>query len=73
MSADAKSGHDAGVIVAWVAATYGITIPLPVAEVAARELDAAARTLAGAVSRGSPNEEKPAFLGVLEDEAEGEA
>jgi hypothetical protein len=73
MSIDAKHGHDAGSIVAWIAATQGVAIPLAVAEIAARELDAAARSLASAECRGSPNADQPAFLDILEGQAEDAA
>jgi hypothetical protein len=72
MPIDAKSSHDAGAIIAWVAAAQGIALPISVAEIAARELDAAARSIANAPFRGSPNEDQPAFLDVLEAEAEEE-
>jgi hypothetical protein len=73
MSIDVKSSGDAGSIVAWVAAAQGVTIPLSVAEVAAKELDAAARSLANAARRHDLDADQPAFLDVLENQAEDTA
>ena len=70
MLADSLSNLDGDLVVAWIAATHGIVVPRPIADVAAIELGHAARHALAVMKDDLPAGDPIDFLDVLEAYAE---